>query len=205
MGRAQGQSQLAEIGSRRPAKAFKCRLYRSGTLEKVADYGAAQQFFAAADAERPQDRVGRLDGLFCSPTLAGMSRWYLANLQLGREYVADPYELFYEGPEPYAYPVDAWDGASIKNGSNGYGAYWEAAVPLSRVLADPVAYPAKDWEVLVDPAYIRSARPVRPRRVIEAAPAHIADQLMAKLFHKLWFKGITYNAEAQALRDARRN
>lgn len=50
-------------------------VYRVGDLVKASDYDRRHELFVAADALRPAGSVGRLEGLFCSPTKQALDRW----------------------------------------------------------------------------------------------------------------------------------
>lgn len=49
--------------------------YRVGSLEKTVRYGERTALLEYVDSRRPAGTVGRLEGLFCLPSLAGVDRW----------------------------------------------------------------------------------------------------------------------------------
>jgi hypothetical protein len=186
-------------------------VFRSGRLTAAGDYAQTCPLAVRADTFAPAGRVGRCDALFCSPTLTEMASWHSANLGLARcGYVAEARELRYEGPEPYAYPVRAWNHASWSDrGDAGLLDFWSAGRPLREALADPAALldrvpgdeREKRIEILIDPAYVRSARPVGVKRLIMAAETHVAEDIERTLFRSRWMKGNTwrdYRAENAA-------
>jgi hypothetical protein len=180
------------------APTFTATLYRSGNLTPAAGEHAGSEKARAADAIRPSGRVGRTAALFCSPTLTEMATWHLANLTVGGGHVAAAKEIRYAGPEPYAYPVSAWPVWAPRDTE--LADYWKAGRPLSQALADPQALldsspcPHVDSriEILIDPRYVVSARPVSAKRVVMAADIHIAKQLEWHLHHRRAFKGNTW-------------
>lgn len=178
-----------------PANRFRVTLYRAGLLENPAHYGVAEESYLRADALRPADgRPGRRDGLFCSVGLNGLSRWLRGNRSCNLP--ADPWEIRYDGPEPFAYPVAVWEAASSLNSDQGYCGYWNCGLPVSQLLADPLTYRDSSWEVLIDPAHIRSARPVSLRRLIAGTASRgDAEELMRDFFPGLYRKGIVFGSE----------
>jgi len=177
----------------------KLTLYRSGRLTPAGDHAATNPRFLEADAVCPQGRAGRTTGLFCASSMEEMATWHLANLQMRRAgYVAQAREIRYCGPMPYAYPVAAWDAASFTSaGEQELHDYWNSGRPADEVIADPAAfiasYPAWHWdsriEILIDPAYIVSARPVSDKRLVLAAEESVADRLEWTLWPRRRSKG----------------
>jgi hypothetical protein len=157
--------------------------YRAGGIDKPADYGPAQEAYMAADGVRPEGRVGRLEGLFCVESVAEVTRWVHGSMNAGSAYDPNPREIFYEGPEPWIYPVTAW--SSIGLHENGDSAiyrrhYWDLGLPLSEFEARRQELAKMHlWrdggEILLDPRFIRSSRPVSLKRLAEQAPAVMGD------------------------------
>lgn len=176
-------------------------------MAKVADYDVAQQLFAAADALRPAGRPGRLDGLFASPTLAGMARWAKAN-RICRLPDA-PHRLTVDG-EVWLYRVSAWDRVGVSGSLNEDGRltprglaavedYWLTGMRLEAWQAaheaDPRAYCGREWEALVAPEQIRSSRPIAIRTLIEGAEEADARALMFQHRPRLATRGVVWGHE----------
>lgn len=157
--------------------------YRAGGTGKATDYGVAHDSYVLADSVRPHGRLGRLDGLFCVESIAEVARWVSATLMAGGEYDPNPREIFYEGPEPWVYPVAAWSSMGLHEhlGGAAYRAhYWDLGVPLAEFesrRAELAMLP--EWrdggEILLDPGFIRSSRPVSLNRLEEHAPTTFGD------------------------------
>ncbi|WP_217925105.1 hypothetical protein [Miltoncostaea oceani] len=158
------------------------RVYRAGGTDKATDYGPAHELFVRADALRPDDREGRLEGLFCSAQMEGLARWVRGSAGAGPMYDPTPIEISYEGPEPFAYPVLAWDVASSKGTDEALRAYWATGLSLSeyeRAHASGELPPI--WrdggELLVSPRFITSSRGVSLARLSRGLPDFEAGEL----------------------------
>jgi hypothetical protein len=169
---------------------IKTKLYRAGGTVKAKNYGEAHQAFAAADQVKPEGRVGRLEGLFCSVDISDLSKWTLATSGAGSEYDPRPRELNYSGLEPYVYPADGWLDATSSFDSLKYllkrenrsateqeleffkSQYWNKGILLSeyiqnRHLIDQEHVWRGGGEVLIDPASITSKRNVSLQRILK--------------------------------------
>lgn len=153
--------------------------YRAGGLEKATDYGAAHASYVLADSVKPEGRVGRLEGIFCVESVAEMTRWVSATAMAGPAYDPNPREIFYEGPEPWVYPVIAWSSMAMheREGAEAYRThYWDLGLRLSefeerRSELTEVHVWIDGGEILLDPRYIRSSRPVSLKRLAEHGSA----------------------------------
>jgi hypothetical protein len=194
---------------------FAHTLYRSGALTPAGDYTTNAPRALIADALRPEGRVGRAAGLFCSLTLAEMATWRLANLSLRRSgYVADAREIRYRGPQLFAYPVAMWDITAVGwSTDRDLVAYWQSGAPVQDVLADPDGFLndrdingyERRIEVLIDPQHITSTRPVSDKRLVLAADISTAERLEQSVRRRAWSQGRTwrdYRAERTVLLTA---
>src|SRR5271154_2548281 len=107
MGAGRGRTRRAAA----TATAVECRvtLYRSGKMQKVNEFGPATELYEALDEYAPPGRTPRLRGLFCSATPEEFMTWHNSNPLSGPFYDATPTRVFYQGPEPYAYPVRLYE------------------------------------------------------------------------------------------------
>lgn len=144
----------------------KAKVYRSGAPVAPLERGCERASYEAADALRPAGRQGRMDAIFASPTLAGVTRWVRANAMcnigdvLVRELTVDPDAV-------YVYSIAAWEQASwAMAGREDYAAYWASGMTLTEWLAGD--YDAAEWELLLGPADLLSVRPVSDKRVVAA-------------------------------------
>jgi len=161
---------------------IKARFYRAGSAVKSTDYGIAHQAYSDADLQKPVGHVGRLNGLFCVPSLPEVAQWVRSNAMSGPAYDPQPTELFYTGPEPFIYPVIGWHRACRDAESGHEDAYlqnyWEQGLPLS-------AYKQIDtknehlWsmggEMLIDPQFLTSSRAISMKRLLAHTPDRFSD------------------------------
>lgn len=163
----------------------KVSIFRSGVPAAPAERGCERVSYEAADARRPVGRQGRMDAVFCSPTLPGVTRWVRGNAMCKQGDVLVR-EIVVDADSVYVYSVRAWEGVGGFRGESAITDYWATGMTLTDWLAtdlDP-----KDWEVLIGANDIISVRNVSDKRVIEAE----ADEY-------------DRNVLARELKDARRN
>lgn len=156
--------------------------FRVGSLEKPAVYGRPRlmpdgrelTLFQFADERRPDGHTGRLEGLFCCPTLGELAAWRGGP----RGSWDNSWQLDCLGAEPFVYDAECWSriedewvflhdgdpcyppsvGASVERVAGWVDRYWTTGVPLSRWHSGP--RPA--WwngEMLVPPAAIVGVSP----------------------------------------------
>lgn len=169
-----GRVHLAEAACEREAQAL-WSAYRLGELGKPADYGSSQGLFEIADKYRPQNRPGRLDGLFCAPTPEALGFWvHTVRANNGYFYEAEDlpcWELHITGPAPYVYRSSDWNRVVFRSQSEPLprwegdvslletiDRYWQSGTPLDAFLAG--GHDQSDgYEVIVAPSQIVAAAP----------------------------------------------
>lgn len=169
----------------RSANFVRTRLYRAGGVDKLHTFTEALENDAAAEAEKPDDRVGRLDGIFCVASLPEVAMWSRSNCWAGPAYDPEPRELFYDGPEPYVYPAGCWHKACLaaeRGRPQPYHTeYWSKGMRLSEYRnAHQQGALGAEWEdlggeILIDPRCLSSHRSVSLKRLVEAAPDRYKD------------------------------
>lgn len=138
-------------------------VYRTGALTPAPDAGAATDVTAAADLHAPPGRQPRIGALFAAPTLAAAARWVRGNALTGLPTTV--HELRVPASATWCYPVQAWEDVSWRDRDP--RTYWGSGMTLTRWL-DSASDKPEDWEVLTDPAQVRSHRPVSTRRLLAA-------------------------------------
>jgi hypothetical protein len=118
--------------------------------------------FYGADWAHPEDAAGKLPEGY-------------QDVRIREIEVADPRTVF-------CYPVEAWDRASRPHGylsagaerTSAMAAYWESGVALADwpTVRAAGSRDDRDYEVLLDPADILSARLVEPGQIVRAVPAN---------------------------------
>lgn len=174
--RRAGRVNFADIACAREAQAL-WTVYRLGDLDKATSYGDSHELFEIADKFRPQDRTGRLQGLFCAPTLEALNYWVRAvKANNGHFYEAEDlpcWELQITEPAPYVYSASAWNAVAFRSQSDPLprwvgdaslldtiDRYWEQGAPLDAFLAgDHQLSEADGLEVIVSPTQIVAALP----------------------------------------------
>lgn len=140
-------------------------VFRTGLLTPAPDAGPATQDTHRVDALAPTGRQTRLGALYAAPTLDAAARWARSAALLGSD--ATVHELRVPAETTFIYPVHAWETISWHDGP--VEGYWATGIPLSRWLTTATANDpaqAQDWEVLVDPATLRSHRRVSTARLL---------------------------------------
>lgn len=142
------------------------KVYRSGVVSAPASRGVESESYVEADAVRPAGRQGRTDGIFAAPTIDGVLRWVRANSQPYMRMI-DPFvrELKVDADSVYVYSINAWEAVGI----TGYEKYWNTGVTLTEWLANADSYDPTEWELLLSPEDVQSARPVSDARLVKAA------------------------------------
>lgn len=154
-------------------------------MHKRNDFLEVVEINEAMDALCPQDRASRGQGLFCTASLASVTRWVSANLSC--RYPHQPQEISYCGREPYVYPIRLYERASSMFSSyqrlrelsdprweewqEQARAYWDAGVPLSQFKAreqEIMQQPEWDegYEILIDQLAVKTYRAVSWDRLI---------------------------------------
>jgi hypothetical protein len=190
-----------------PPRQIKTQFYRSGLMRKVSDHRETLKLRPAhweervnqrrlevseeinacvqvADYLRPANRPGRSDGLFASADLQQLAKWTYGNFRTKQP--CKPRQINYEGPEPWVYPVLAWSSSHPAESRFAKQAleYWQMGMPYSeyqqaqeRGELDNEHLWSQGGELLLDPKYVRSARPVSFKRLCAADEGGYVTQL----------------------------
>jgi hypothetical protein len=130
-------------------------VYRSGVPTAPLNRGVEKESYEYADAFKPADRQGRMTGVFSSPTMYGMSRWFEGNLMMTNTVDALPRELRVNPDSVYVYSIPAWEKASsafnpeTERWKKAVDAYWGTGITLTdwveKFKNDPTINP-QNWE-----------------------------------------------------------
>jgi hypothetical protein len=171
------------------------RLYRAGDMVKRPSPVFLRPVLDAFDANKPAGRIGRADGLFCCVDMVDIVRWVRGNHMSGAP--CKPHSFIYEGPDPYVYPVLLYEKAAssvemlASTGREEWRiavqAYWNAGVLLTDFKAHTSSILSGSawrggYEILIDPSYVRTSRPIGWKRFISATELCESD---ATLFRRI--------------------
>lgn len=144
------------------------KVYRSGIVKAPLVRGPEAEIFILSDKARPNDRQGRTDAIFASPSLKGVARWVHVNSD-GNS--TDPFvrEITVESDSVYVYNIPAWekicwDGAD-------YESYWNTGITLTEYLTFSEhlnLFNPQEWEILLGASDILSVNLVADEDFLEA-------------------------------------
>lgn len=118
-----------------PASKKKVSIFRSGVVSPPEKRSVEEGVYADSDRYRPEGRTGRSEGVFCSPTLSGVTRWVRGNHLVNspdydvREVTVDPDKVF-------VYSVEQWEVSSlladdrVLSNKEIHEAYWNSGMTL---------------------------------------------------------------------------
>ncbi len=142
-------------------------VYRSGVPLAPAERGVENKSYTDADAQAPEGRQGRMNGVFAAPTLGGVARWVRGNYFTNKSDVKVR-EIRVDIDNTYVYSVSAWERASSRETPEAYKAYWDTGMTLREymqvVRKNPVDFHPREWELLIPHEGIRSVKPVSAER-----------------------------------------
>lgn len=148
-------------------------VYRSGNPAPPAERGVERDSYLTADALKPEGRQGRMDAVFASPSLGGVTRWVKGNDGLIDDLKVR--ELRIDVDKTYVYSVHAWERASSSwdYEKSTAGTYWDSGMTvreyMEKAKADPATYDPQEWELLVPADGIRSVKRVGAETVSSRA------------------------------------
>jgi len=154
-------------------------VYRSGIPEAPINRGVEKESYRRADTYKPAERQGRMDGIFASPTLHGVTKWVRGNY-FSKIPDVNVREIRVNPDTTYVYHIPTWERTSGKieydaelnlSQKEAIENYWNTGVTLTewntRFLNDPTIDPG-DWELLLNPKDIELVKPVSAKRASEA-------------------------------------
>lgn len=147
-------------------------VYRSGVVEAPAQRGVEAASYMNADALKPEGRQGRTTGIFAAPTIGGVCRWVRGNYNTKIEDVKVR-ELTVDVDKVYVYSIPAWEKASSWENEDSYREYWNSGITLreymKKAVNEPKKYNPQEWELLLSPEDVKSAKPVGAERTAAQA------------------------------------
>lgn len=179
------------------------RVYRVGALEApVKHFEDLAEVVRLFDEATPEGRQGRAGAIFASPDLDSHMRWVKgSNLTRGD---TTSHEITVDPNTVYVYPIEVYERASHseqRNNLDEFNAirkeYWESGMTL----ADWRAWAAKakplpgTWELLLPTEAIQQAKPMSNKRIIEAAPEKVANEINWILEPRRAAKGLIWRKE----------
>jgi len=166
------------------------KVYRNGSLSLAEHSEEVQQVWSQYDDFKPAERSGRLDSLYASPSLFGVTRWVKGNhLVSGHNPDADltNYEITVSNPEQvFVYSIASYDSSCRSAGVKEDAArkYWDSGIALADwdAKASEFGLDATEWEVLLPVEAIKSSKVVSDNRILGAVKDEFEkDQLKAAL------------------------
>jgi hypothetical protein len=162
------------------------KVYRNGSLSLGEHSAEVQQAWTPYDSVRPSGRAGRLNSLYASPSIAGVTRWVRGNhMILGHVTDADltTHEITVNNAEEiYVYSIKSYDRSFKSSGVKPEGAiaYWESGIRLSEweEKAAELGLDATEWEVLLPVENIKGSKTVSNARLLKAAGSDFDRDLM---------------------------
>lgn len=147
-------------------------VYRSGVPSAPAERGVEKLYYQRCDEQITDDRQGRMNGVFCSPTLGGVSRWVRGN-ELTRKPDIDVREIRVDIDSTYVYLVHDWERASAIDTPEMYKKYWANGITMREYMEaakkEPHKYDPREFELLVPEDTIISVKPVSMKRAFSNA------------------------------------
>lgn len=156
-------------------------VFRSGVPSAPLKRGVENESYAYADRFTPEGRQGRMTGVFASPTMLGVTRWFRGNEGVNiPDYQVR--ELRVNPDTTYVYSVREWEKASsvielyshpdhVETREKAMKKYWDSGVTLTEwyKTAEHGYMNPGDWELLLSADDIKTVKPVSGRRLIESA------------------------------------
>lgn len=147
-------------------------VFRSGIPSAPTERGVEKDYYERCDAELPDDRQGRMTGVFCSPTLGGVSRWVRGN-DITRKPDISVREIRVDIDNTYVYLVHDWERASSIDTPEMYRKYWNNGMTMRAYMEaaqkEPHKYDPREFELLVPETSIISIKPVSLQRAFKNA------------------------------------
>lgn len=164
-----------------PFRVRKVKVYRSGVVKAPETRGVEAQAYLDADQHCPDGRVGRTQGIFASPTMSGVTRWFRGNYNTFASQGVDVQvrEIEVDPDEVYVYSVKAWEDASwgrYAETPKAYQAFWESGMTL-REWYDRGINDGDNWELLLSPQHVQSVKPVGQQRLLNNTDERDRDQI----------------------------
>lgn len=176
------------------------RVYRVGSLEApTKHFDDLAQVVKLFDEFVPEGRQGRAGAIFASPDLDSHMRWVKgSNLTRGD---TTSHEITVDPNAVYVYPIEVYERAShseqreqVEQFEELRKEYWETGMTLTdwRAWAAKAKPKPGTWELLLPPQAIQQAKPMSNRRVIEAAPENVANEINWALEPRRAAKGLIW-------------
>lgn len=147
-------------------------VYRSGRPSAPAERVVERDSYERCDSLIPDSRQGRMTGVFCSPTIGGVSRWVRGNW-LCKIADVEVREIRVDIDNTYVYLVHDWERASSLNTDDMYKRYWENGMTLREYMEvaqkEPHKYDPREYELLVSSESIASVKKVSGKRLLQFA------------------------------------
>lgn len=153
------------------------KVFRAGSLTPAGDAGAAQAVTRAADLVRPEGRTPRAGALFAAPTLSAVGRWVRGTALAGGN--PKVHEMTVDPTRVWAYEVRAWE-RTDETRPESLNAYWATGIRLDALLQTP-GVDVEEWEVVIAPTEVISARGVSTARVAGALPEWMQTEVKSLL------------------------
>lgn len=141
------------------------------------------------DAFVPAGRTGRLNSIYASPSLAGLTRWIRGNHLIGLNSphvnLKSSQVTVENADEVYVYSIALHDKFFSFNGvtPEQAKAYWDSGIRLSdwEKVSEEMGLDASEWEVLVPADSIGSIKAISDNRILDNAPIDCIEELRKSL------------------------
>lgn len=159
-----------------PPSKKKISIFRSGVVAAPEQRGVEKDTYLESDEYKPEGRTGRTEGIFCSPTLSGVTRWVRGNHMMNspdydvREITVDPDKVYvysierWETASAFADPSSMLGSSALLSKQEIHNAYWDSGMTL-RQWYDRGINDGEDWEILLSPEDLQGVKNVSPQRV----------------------------------------
>lgn len=170
------------------------KVYRNGPATVGDHHASIMASWSGYDKCVPEGRSGRLNSLYASPSLEGVIRWVQSNHMMqfsNADYDLSTYELTVDAEKTFVYNVTVFDRLFSYEELPAEKAmeYWNSGIRLSeweQVSQEQNLDPSL-WEVLVDPANIKSVKKVTATRLLLSVPEWKQDDFKEMLKNRKEF------------------
>lgn len=162
-------------------------VFRAGVPTPPVERGVEKESYATADSFAPVGRQSRMDAVFASPTMHGVTAWVRGTSHVVQDWGVR--ELRVNPDEVYVYSVHAWERCSSRGSSQEDSAkYWESGSTLTqwmeRLKTDPNLDP-KEWELLLGVEDLKAVKPVGAERAARSSDSYHNGEIDPYVFRLL--------------------
>lgn len=153
------------------------KVYRNGPAIVGNHCTSIVEAWEGYDQHKPSGYSGRLNSIYASPSLDGVIRWVRSNHMAhysNPDYDLTTYEITVDAENTFVYSVEIFDRLFSYDPllEDQAKEYWDSGIRLSdwELVSKERKLDPSAWEVLIDPANIKSVKKVTEKRLIMAVP-----------------------------------